>query len=70
MVWRGRSLAPPVGQEAAIKLLALGAATPAGRTRFEREAQLLATLQHPGIADGQARHPRRFIQRGRTQKPL
>ncbi|RVT52250.1 serine/threonine-protein kinase [Rubrivivax albus] len=50
VVWRARSLAPPVGQEAAIKLLALGAATPAGRARFEREAQLLATLQHPGIA--------------------
>lgn len=50
VVWRARSLAPPLGQEAAVKLLALGAATPAGRTRFEREAQLLATLQHPGIA--------------------
>lgn len=50
VVYRARSLEPPVGQEAALKLLSLGAATPAGRARFEREIDILVRLRHPGIA--------------------
>jgi WD40 repeat protein len=34
----------------AVKLLRLEYATPDGRRRFEREADLLARLQHPGVA--------------------
>lgn len=49
-VWRARSLAPPVGQVAALKLLGIGAAGDAGRARFAREIDILAGLRHPGIA--------------------
>ena len=49
-VWRARSVAPPVGQIAALKLLRLGAADAAGRARFAREIRILAALRHPGIA--------------------
>jgi len=49
-VWRARSVAPPVGQVAALKLLRLGAADAAGRARFAREIRILAALRHPGIA--------------------
>lgn len=50
VVYRARSLSPPVGQEAALKLLSLAAATPEGRARFEREIDILVRLRHPGIA--------------------
>lgn len=49
-VWRVRSVSPPVGQEAALKLLRLGASDAAGRARFAREIRILAALRHPGIA--------------------
>ncbi|MBB1061840.1 serine/threonine-protein kinase [Marilutibacter spongiae] len=49
-VYRARSLTPPVGQEAALKLLSLAAATPEGRIRFQREIDILVRLRHPGIA--------------------
>lgn len=49
-VWRVRSLAPPLGQIAALKLMRLGAASEAGRARFAREIEILAGLRHPGIA--------------------
>jgi eukaryotic-like serine/threonine-protein kinase len=50
VVYRARSLQPPVGQEAAVKLLSMAAATEAGRARFEREIDILVRLRHPGIA--------------------
>lgn len=50
VVYRARSLAPPAGQEAALKLLSMAAATTAGRARFEREIEILVRLRHPGIA--------------------
>ena len=50
VVYRARSLEPPLGQVAAVKLLSLAAATPAGRARFEREIDILVRLRHPGIA--------------------
>lgn len=49
-VYRARSLQPPLDQIAALKLLSLAAATPAGRVRFEREIDILVRLRHPGIA--------------------
>lgn len=49
-VWRARSLAPPLGRIAAVKLLRPGAAGEAGRARFAREVGILAALHHPGIA--------------------
>ena len=49
-VWRARSLAAPLGQVAALKLLGMGAASDAGRARFAREIDILAGLRHPGIA--------------------
>lgn len=49
-VWRARSLAPPLGQWAALKLLRIGLARDEDKARFEREARILATLHHPGIA--------------------
>lgn len=50
VVYRARSMEAPLGQEAALKLLSMGAATPAGRARFEREIDILVRLRHPGIA--------------------
>jgi tetratricopeptide (TPR) repeat protein len=50
VVYRARSLQSPVGQEAAVKLLSLAAATAEGRTRFQREIDILLRLRHPGIA--------------------
>jgi eukaryotic-like serine/threonine-protein kinase len=49
-VWRARSLAPPLGRIAAVKLLRAGAAGQADRARFAREIGILAALHHPGIA--------------------
>ncbi|TYT26046.1 tetratricopeptide repeat protein [Luteimonas viscosa] len=50
VVYRARSLTPPAGQEAALKLLSMAAATAAGRARFGREIEILVRLRHPGIA--------------------
>lgn len=50
VVYRARSIAPPLGQEAAVKLLSMATATANGRARFEREIKILARLRHPGIA--------------------
>ena len=48
-VWRARDTR--LGREVAIKVLPEAFATDASRlSRFEREARLLATLNHPGIA--------------------
>jgi Tol biopolymer transport system component len=48
-VYRARDVT--LGREVALKLLRERSANrPDGRDRFEREARLLATLQHPGIA--------------------
>jgi len=49
-VYRGQSLAPPVGQMAALKLLAVPAPGADVVDRFSRETQILVRLQHPGIA--------------------
>lgn len=38
------------GRPCAVKLLRAGLSTAAGRVRFQREAQFLAKLNHPGIA--------------------
>ena len=45
-VYRARSLQPPLDQIAALKLLSLAAATPAGRVRFEREIDILVRRSH------------------------
>lgn len=50
VVYRARSLQPPRGQLAALKLLSMAAAGRSGRTRFERETAILTRLRHPGIA--------------------
>jgi len=44
--WREQGMAR---QYAAIKVLTLGALGAAGRARFQREAEILARLNHPGI---------------------
>ena len=49
-VWRARSLAPPLGRIAAVKLLRPAAASQADRARFAREIGILAALHHHGIA--------------------
>ncbi|WP_162455557.1 serine/threonine-protein kinase [Pseudoxanthomonas kalamensis] len=50
VVYRARSLQPPAGQRAAVKLLSLAAATDEGKARFAREIDILVRLSHPGIA--------------------
>jgi len=49
-VYRGQSLTAPVGQVAALKLLAVPAPGADVVSRFSRETQILVRLQHPGIA--------------------
>nr|WP_307774121.1 serine/threonine-protein kinase [Luteimonas salinisoli] len=49
VVYRAVSTEPPVGQQAAVKVLTLGALAGGGRERFLREQQLLSRLRHPGI---------------------
>jgi len=50
VVFRARSVAEPVGQVVALKLLTLGALAGDGLRRFREEQQLLARLRHPHIA--------------------
>ncbi len=50
VVYRARSLEGPAGQDAALKLLTLGALAASGRERFLREQQALLRLRHPYIA--------------------
>lgn len=50
VVYRARSLQPPLGQEAALKRLALPAPDAAAMARFEREMAILVRLRHPAIA--------------------
>jgi hypothetical protein len=49
-VYRARSTTAPVGQVAAVKLLAVPAPGPDLLARFRRETEILVRLQHPGIA--------------------
>lgn len=49
-VYRGHSLTAPVGQVAALKLLAVPAPGADVVGRFSRETEILVRLQHPGIA--------------------
>lgn len=49
-VYRGTRTEGDFAQEAAIKVLRLGIATPALRERFARERQTLARLVHPNVA--------------------
>ncbi len=50
VVYRARSLRPPIGQDAAVKLMTMAAATAEGRARFAREIEVLGRLNHPLIA--------------------
>src|SRR5690606_20693605 len=50
VVYRASSTSPPVGQQAAVKILSLGALARGGRERFLREQAVLARLRHPYIA--------------------
>lgn len=49
-VYRASSVAPPLGQVAAVKLLAVPAPGKDVLARFHRETEILVRLQHPGIA--------------------
>jgi serine/threonine protein kinase len=48
LVYRAKQLRPP--REVALKVLRTDSLGPGALQRFEREAEILATLQHPGIA--------------------
>mgnify|MGYP001219763418 CR=1 FL=1 len=48
LVYRAKQLRPP--REVALKVLRTDSLGPGALERFEREAEILATLQHPGIA--------------------
>jgi serine/threonine-protein kinase len=50
VVYRATSVAPPVGQQAALKILSLAALARGGRERFLREQAVLARMRHPYIA--------------------
>ena len=50
VVYRATSATPPLGQQAALKILSLGALARGGRERFLREQSVLARLRHPYIA--------------------
>lgn len=51
VVWRATSTAPPLGQQAAVKILSLGAlAGHGGAERFVQEQRLLSRMRHAGIA--------------------
>ncbi|MBB6065560.1 serine/threonine-protein kinase [Pseudoxanthomonas broegbernensis] len=49
VVWKATSAAPPLGQQAAVKILSLGALARGGHERFLREQSVLARLRHPYI---------------------
>lgn len=51
VVYRATSVEAPAGQQAAVKILSLGAlARQGGASRFVHEEQLLSRMRHPGIA--------------------
>jgi hypothetical protein len=50
VVYRATSVVPPLDQQAAVKVLSLGAVARGGRERFLREQAVLARLRHPYIA--------------------
>lgn len=51
VVWRARSQVAPLDQQAAVKVLSVGAlAQHGGAAGFLREQQLLSRMRHPGIA--------------------
>ena len=51
VVWRAISTAAPLGQQAAVKILSLGAlAAHGGAARFVQEQQVLSRMRHAGIA--------------------
>lgn len=49
-VHRARSVEPPLGQQAAVKLMALGVLAQQGSERFLQEQRTLSRMRHPGIA--------------------
>lgn len=49
-VHRATSLAPPVGQQAAVKVMSLGLLAQQGSERFLQEQRTLSRMRHPGIA--------------------
>ena len=51
VVYRARAVEGPEGQDAAVKVLTLGALAEGGRERFLREQQALLRLRHPCIVD-------------------
>ena len=50
VVYRAHSLEGPAGQDAALKVMTLGALAGSGRSQFLREQQVLLRLRHPYIA--------------------
>jgi serine/threonine-protein kinase len=50
VVYRAHSESPPLGQQAAVKVLTLGAIATGGLERFRREQRVLARLNHPHLA--------------------
>lgn len=51
VVYRAHAVEGPEGQDAAVKVLTLGALADGGRDRFLREQQALLRLRHPCIVD-------------------
>ena len=49
-VYRASSLAPPLGQQAAVKVMSLGVLAQQGSERFLQEQRTLSRMRHPGIA--------------------
>ena len=49
-VYRAHSLSPPLGQQAAVKVMSLGVLAQQGSERFLQEQQTLSRMRHPGIA--------------------
>ena len=49
-VYRATSLAAPIGQQAAVKVLSLGVLARQGSERFLQEQRTLSRMRHPGIA--------------------
>ncbi|MCA8976198.1 MAG: protein kinase, partial [Planctomycetes bacterium] len=65
VVWAARQLQPP--RPVAVKFLAYGPLSERARQRFEREQELLARLQHPGIAQI---HTAGVVRSGERQLPF
>ncbi len=49
-VHRASSVTPPVGQQAAVKVMSLGVLAQQGSERFLQEQRTLSRMRHPGIA--------------------